>query len=427
MDTPLSRRALFSAAGTALAAGAGATWIGQRERDFRARVEWPQQGEPSWEDVRSSFDLDPEWVHLSGLLIASHPREVRLKIQEHRQALDANPAHNVQGNREREDEVRRLVGRYMGASSSDIALTHNTTTGLAMLYTGIQIRPNQEILSTTHDHYATNASVDLGAEKSGASVRRISLFKSAATATVEEIANSLRRSLRPQTRIVAVTWVHSNTGMKLPLMTMSRVIAAANEGRSPGDRILFCVDGVHGFGVERFQIADLGCDFFAAGCHKWICGPRGTGIVWGKPDAQRFIRPLVPTFSGTGTWGRRMTPGGFHAFEHRWALGEAFQLHLTVGQQRVAARVHELARQLKEGLAGMSGITVHTPMSEGLSSGIVCFSVRGMSPAAAVSRLRQQRIVASASPYAVSYVRLTPAIFNTPEEIGRALAAVRDL
>jgi selenocysteine lyase/cysteine desulfurase len=46
-----------------------------------------------------------------------------------------------------------------------------------------------------------------------------------------------------------------------------------------------------------------------------------------------------------------MTPGGFHSFEHRWSLGEAFRFHMAIGKAQIAARIHTLNRQLKEGLA----------------------------------------------------------------------------
>ena len=42
-----------------------------------------------------------------------------------------------------------------------------------------------------------------------------------------------------------------------------------------------------------------------------------------------------------------MTPGGFHSFEHRWALAEAFAFHRAIGKRRVADRTRELATDLK--------------------------------------------------------------------------------
>ena len=33
---------------------------------------------------------------------------------------------------------------------------------------------------------------------------------------------------------------------------------------------------------------------FVAGCHKWLWGPRGTGLVWAKPAAWERMSPVIP-------------------------------------------------------------------------------------------------------------------------------------
>jgi selenocysteine lyase/cysteine desulfurase len=124
---------------------------------------------------------------------------------------------------------------------------------------------------------------------------------------------------------------------------------------------------------------------------------------------------------------RRITPGGFHSFEHRWALAEAFALHERIGRERVASRIHALNRQLKEGLASMRKVKVYTPRADALSAGLVCFDVAGLAPDTVVAGLAQKRIIASQTPYETSYARLTPGLLNSPEEVDAALRAVREL
>ena len=68
-----------------------------------------------------------------------------------------------------------------------------------------------------------------------------------------------------------------------------------------------------------------------------------------------------------------------------------------------------------------------TPVDPEVSAGIVCVDVRGMLPANAVMTLREQGIVASATPYQQSYLRLGPSIVTSPEEVEVTVAAVADL
>jgi selenocysteine lyase/cysteine desulfurase len=76
----------------------------------------------------------------------------------------------------------------------------------------------------------------------------------------------------------------------------------------------------------------------------------------------------------------RMTPGGFHAFEHQWAMGTAFAMHEAMGRARVAARIRTLNDQLKASLAENRKVRVHTPKSGELSAGLVAFEVDGVKP-----------------------------------------------
>jgi selenocysteine lyase/cysteine desulfurase len=154
-----------------------------------------------------------------------------------------------------------------------------------------------------------------------------------------------------------------------------------------------------------------------------------------------MLRPTIPTFASMDAFNAWMqqdtkprpttaydvTPGGFHAYEHQWAMSAAFRFHEKMGRSRVAARIREMNAQCKAGLAAMKNVTLHTPSDPELSAGICCFEVTGVSPEDAVKRLLERRIVASTSPYKVSYARLAPSLVNTPEEVDTALRAVRQI
>jgi len=404
----------------------------------------PAQLEPtsmSWEQFRASFNLAPDLIHMSGFFLASHPKPVRDAIEEHRRRFDENPIEYFFGNVEKaEAAVVAAAAHYLAVDPGDIALTDSTTMGLGLLYGGLTLGPHQEILTTTHDHYSTETSLRLRAERTGASVRRVPLYQDAADKSVDEIVDRVTRAITPQTRVLAVTWVHSCTGVKLPLRAIADALRPINAGRDERDRVLFCVDGVHGLGVDGTTLPELGCDFFVAGCHKWMFGPRGTGLVWGSPVAWKSATATIPTFDDATyeMWmrirpeapvpiGATMSPGGFHSFEHRWSLNRAFELHQKIGKQAIKGRIHTLNRQLKEGLAKMPKIKLYTPMADELSAGIVCFDVEGMPAQQVVDRLRQRKIIASVTPYKTLYARLSPGLLTSPAEVETTLAVVRAL
>jgi isopenicillin-N epimerase len=395
----------------------------------------------SWQTVREQFPLSRDYIHLAGFFLASHPTPVRAAIERHRRGLDADPiGYWFEQEEKQEAAVLRAAADYLAVDPTEIALTDSTTMGLGLLYGGLTLREGQEILTTLHDHYATETSLRLRAERTGATIRQIPLYDSLKNVSRLELLDNLIKNIRPNTRIIAVTWVHSSTGLKLPIQEMAQAIHKLNESRAEQDRVIFCVDGVHALGVEDFRLSDVGCDFLVAGTHKWMFGPRGTGLVWGQKRAWPVANPIIPTFNTQAydIWMKvsppkdlprsvSMTPGGFHSFEHRWALDEAFIFHRAIGKARATQRIYELNQQMKQGLAKMPHVTLHTPMSQDLSAGIVCFSVNGMQPGQVIERLRQRKVIGSTTPYATQYARLAPSLFTSSEDIEQTLGEILKL
>jgi selenocysteine lyase/cysteine desulfurase len=333
-----------------------------------------------------------------------------------------------------EADMRMAAGSYLDTSPDQICFTDSTTMGLGLLYNGLRLAPGDQVLTTEHDFYSTHEALRFRAARDGVTVRRVRLYADPATASADEIVGNLIAALTPATRVVALTWVHSSTGVRLPIRVIADKLATLRQQQRP----LLCVDGVHGFGAVDAGPKELGCDFLVSGCHKWLFGPRGTGLIWGRKEGWAKVNPVIPPFDGgsIGAWlgfagatpaSPSATPGGYHAFEHQWALAEAFDFHKTLGRARIAGRIQQLADALKAGLAGISGVKVMTPRSPELSAGVVCCAIDSMTPDKAVQALREQKVYASATPYAPSYLRFGTSIVTSAADVERAVAAVRKL
>lgn len=437
----LSRRSLLAmslAAAPAVAAAQAPQQVPPQAPPAPGAAAPMTRAAPDWNRLRSQWDLDWGEVDLSAMLFASNPKPVRDAISRHRQALDRNPITYLErNNKSLQNASRRAAGAYFGVPMEQVALCESTTSGIGLVYAGLNLRYGQEALTSVHDYYVTHEALRLAARRTGAGIRKITLHDGAATASTPEIVRRVLAGITPATRVLALTWVHSSTGLKLPIRAIADALKPINAQRQPADQVLFFVDGVHGFGVENTSFPELGCDVLVSGCHKWVFGPRGTGVVFFSPHALARLIPTIPTFLAPGAYSAwigdydpgpvtaaHMTPGGFKAFEHVWSMGEAFQFLQMVGKEHVAVRTYELADQLKRGLAAMPHVRVQTPQGSQMSAGIVSFDVAGLSAASVVSRLRGWRILGSDAPYATPHVRLTPSIRNTPQDIAFALQAV---
>ena len=439
---------VVSLAATALAPLLSRHVVGSRERERRpARPLQTRTGAVDWAAVRALFPLSEEWTHLASFLFVSHPKPVTEAIERFRRKIDADPVWiEIAALTDAEGRpftaIKRALADYVGGQPNEICLTTNTTTALAMAYHGLRIRADQEILTTEHDHYSHHESIRYATQRSGARVRYVTLYDTPASANAEQMVDRIARAIGARTRAVGITWVHSSTGVKVPVAEIAAVVARANRARRDSDRCLLIVDGVHGFANQDVHIARLGCDLFASGTHKWLFAPRGTGFLWGRADVWPLLRPTIPTFDPDAliTWDAWMkrgslpltqaafvSPGGFLAYEYFLAIPTAVELHRTIGRDQIGARIAELNGAFREGAASIRDLTLHTPRDPRLSAGISCFEVAGLSAEAVTQRLAERRFRTNNSPYRTSYARVAAGVMNTPDEIERVLRAIREL
>src|SRR5439155_19255713 len=241
---PLTRRNFLISGSLSLAAGAFSPLLVQAEKmKPSALVDFKD-----WESVRREFELAPDYIHLALFYLASHPRAVRQAIEQYRARIDANPFVTVETSIFEPTseniplQVCRSIANYIGGNPQEIALAQNTPTGLALLYHGLPLREGDEILTTTHDHYVHHESIRLATGRCGATWRKIPLFGSFNSISPDEIVGRIRKAIGPKTRAVGVTWVHSSSGVRLPIPRIAQRLAEVNAGRDEKDRVLLIVD-----------------------------------------------------------------------------------------------------------------------------------------------------------------------------------------
>lgn len=395
----------------------------------------------NWSEIREQFYLDSSLTHLSALWLSKHPKPVQNAIDYYRSELSKNTVFYLLDNEKELDSLaRESIAKYIKVESDNIILTRSSTEGLGLFLTGWNLSSNDEILTTIHEHYSAFTSINLLSARTGALINRIKLYDVKEKITEEEILTSFKNGINPNTKLIVITWVHSCSGVRIPIEKLCNAVHAINDSRSNDNKISICIDGTHGFGAIDINVGKLQCDLFISSCHKWLNGPRGTGFTYISNNAAQHITEIIPSFSGIALddfMGKnsnrqkklyeRLTPGGFLAYEHKWAIKDAIQFVTTIGPLAIEKRILSLARYFKDELNLIDSIKVLTPLEDNLSAGIICFEISGMSPELIVKQLRLQNIVASVSPYRIRYARFTPSYFNNEYDIENALNAVKNI
>lgn len=392
-----------------------------------------------WDEVRRAFALNLNESHFTCCFLAALPAAVREAVEKYREAMEGNvlwAEQELLGEGPLHHRVLRELSYYTGGSADQIALTTSTTAGLTAVYNGLRLKSTDEVVATVHDHAVHQKAARIAAERFGASFRLIRLYEQPRYATVDEAAERLLAEVGPQTRVVGLPWVHSRTGVKIPLARMAEIISHVNQARAEKDRCLLIVDGVQGLGVEDVNIARCGVDFFAAGTHKWMLAPRGTGFVWGASQAWPFLMPsaaaIVPNMDGwTAYWSAHasgrlgpspraswFSPGGFHAPEHRLAIADAVEFHEAIGKKQISERILHLNTILREELETVEQVELLTPQNARMASGLVCFHYENKSARSVLGRLAEAGIYGTVTPDHVRpAVRLSASLMNNEEQV----------
>ncbi|WP_005032877.1 aminotransferase class V-fold PLP-dependent enzyme [Holophaga foetida] len=190
--------------------------------------------------------------------------------------------------------VRREAAQVIGGRASDISLTQNTSSGLVTVAQSLSLNAGDEVLAPLGE-FPSNAWPWKALENRGVVFREVALWEghaagenawsSAAPQVADDPEGRILAALGPRTRVLALSWVRFQDGVKLDL---GRLGAGC---RARGTFLV--VDGIQGAGCAMPDLSQV--DAFATGGHKGLLAPQGLGFLW---TASAFRACLAPT----GSW-----------------------------------------------------------------------------------------------------------------------------
>jgi len=222
----------------------------------------------------------------------------------------------------------------------------------------------------------------------------------------EQLADLMIGAIGPKTRVLMFSGMTSPTGLIFPVREI------CDAARSKG--VVTMIDGAHMHGQMPLKISDLHCDFFSGSPHKWMFSPAGVGFLYIREEWLDRLWPL----NVTGAWDdKSLKAGRFMRFgTNNRALFEGMLAGMKfandIGQERIYARIHQLARHTFDRARKLPYIELLTPDDDRMFAALVTIAFKKDASAVWAETSKRRIFVSGAQ-----RVRLSSHIHTRPQDI----------
>ncbi len=305
------------------------------------------------------------------------------------------------------EKTRTIAARFLGCDLSEIVITTSTTNGMNAVAQGLRLKAGDRILLTDQEHSGGLSCWKYYAKYYGAVIDTVAVPKGENNA--EAILDRIKKAVTEKTRLISVSHVFSSTGLRMPIAEISAL------ARSKG--ILCIVDGAQAAGAIKVNVKELGCHAYATSGHKWLMGPKGTGLLYLSKDAQDVIRPMQFDES----YNTYNNGNGVVNLACILGLGKALEYLESVGINKVEEHNLSLQNRLSEKLRNISSLKIVSPSPGPLASPMLaCVLPDAVDRVAFVKMLLEKHklsIRATHKEFGFNGIRFCTHIFNTEKEV----------
>ena len=391
-------------------------WLG-----YSARPLPPTPAEPDekfWRDVRARFLVPRDLAFLNAANLCPMSLPVIEAIEKNTRDYEIDPSPEVRSVllHARED-ARKLLADALRVTTDELVLTRNTTEGNNFVSSGLTLGAGDEVVVSADNHPSNLGAWRQKAARFGFTV--VTVGTPSHHPGADGYVDSFVKAFTPRTKVLAVTYVSSNSGDVLPVAALCR--AARERG------VLSLVDGAQAFGVIDVNLAEVKPDFFTGSMHKWPCGPKEKGIFFVNRAIQDRLAPSIyGVYGGATGISRTFEAEGQRDDASIAAVVKALEFQGAIGRDVVERRARSLAQHLMRELQKLDGVQLWTDPAPDRSASIVIFKPGSLDPRRLGDALTKERIVVTVRGANGSNpgLRASPHFYNTMDDIDRFVATI---
>lgn len=383
----------------------------------------PRPDDPAyWSAVRDQFMLARDKVFFNNGTIGAMPKIVFERTVEHLRKMATDVAdwdyrgeNWIAGYGDAPD-IRGKAARLLNADPHEVALTENVTCANSYIAGGLDLEQGCEILTSDQEHPGGQSPWLNAAKRNRGAVRKFEMPKPVHDAG--QVVELVTKSFSPKTRVLFFSHVITGTGGIMPIPEICAEARRRN--------IFTVIDGAQAFGHIPVDVKALGCDAYVGCFHKWILAPAGQGFLYVRRDRAASVWTTISSsnWDNHADDGYRLSQRGTGNMSTQVGLDAALDFHIGLGPQRVQQRIQFLGDRLRAGLRRIPKVKIYSPDDPKMCAGITVYGVEGINGAKLQDEFWTRGRMRPRASGGVG-VRHCTHIFNSPEEIDRAIEIVR--
>lgn len=376
--------------------------------------------EDFWVSIRDGYKLKPDYINLENGYYCIQPQETLEHFINHVREVNYQGSYYMRTVQwENKKKVAARLAELAGCSKEELIITRNTTESLDMIIGGQNWKAGDEAVMAEQDYGAMLDHFAMIAKRYGVVNKRISVPNH--PKSDEEIVNLYASAITEKTKLLMVCHMVNITGQILPIRKI------CDMAHSKG--VLVMVDGAHAFAHFRYNIPDLGCDFYGTSLHKWLSVPLGAGFLYVKKEHIPNVWPLIGDGNTNMADIYRLNHIGTHPVHTDLGINNAIDYYLAIGPERKEARLRFIQNYWTSKVRNIPNIVLNTPADPSRSCGIANVGIKNMKPSdLADTLLKKYKIYTVAIDGAnVQGCRISPNVYTTIGELDTFVAALKEM
>jgi len=316
------------------------------------------------------------------------------------------------------EELRTKLGKIVNCDFKEISLVQNATFGMNYVGMGLNLKKGDELLNTDQEHGGGFGAWQLLAKRKGCTYKQATMPVPANDP--QEIVDAIFKEVTSKTKVIAIPHMVSGFGTVMP------VKAICTEAKKRG--IFTVLDGAQCVGHVKVDVKDIGCDAYYSSLHKWLLAPAGSGLLYLSEDISSNIWSTIASYQWDNQedHGFRLMQNGTGNAALLAGYEAAVDFFNAIGEEKWLGRIKELGSYLRAGLKEMPHVTIESSTNEAMAAGITTYGVAGITgPDLQKTMWEKEKL----QPRSVGEknIRHSVHIYNSKEEIDKALGVIKDL